>query len=289
MCITFIFLDYHGAFICAMLLHNSLLCMYLNYIDTTLRICVTHLPSAPALSYTYLTPSLQYEFSIFPHPWSRKHKCLALIKDNQVIGGICFRMFPTQGFTEIVFCAVTSNQQVKVGIRVCWHIQICQQSCCKALFCWWAEIIIRLFTPVMEIVTCTCENRCLDLFCITVWEQVNWSVLCDCVRTVVLICMCVHRCDVLFCVTVWEHVRWFFLCCCVWEQVCWTVWCDCEQVCWSVLVDCVRTGALICFVWLFVRTDVTISLVWLFVRAGVLNCFVWLCDYRTVDLCFVTL
>ncbi|KAK3578779.1 hypothetical protein CHS0354_035688 [Potamilus streckersoni] len=42
-----------------------------------------------------------------------KHKCLALIKENRVIGGICFRMFPTQGFTEIVFCAVTSNEQVK--------------------------------------------------------------------------------------------------------------------------------------------------------------------------------
>lgn len=45
----------------------------------------------------------------------RKHKCLALIKDNNVIGGICFRMFPTQGFSEIVFCAVTSNEQVKVS------------------------------------------------------------------------------------------------------------------------------------------------------------------------------
>ena len=32
----------------------------------------------------------------------------------KVIGGICFRMFPSQGFTEIVFCAVTSNEQVKV-------------------------------------------------------------------------------------------------------------------------------------------------------------------------------
>lgn len=31
-----------------------------------------------------------------------------------MIGGICFRMFPSQGFTEIVFCAVTSNEQVKV-------------------------------------------------------------------------------------------------------------------------------------------------------------------------------
>ncbi|NWX93705.1 KAT2A acetyltransferase, partial [Nothoprocta pentlandii] len=45
---------------------------------------------------------------------NRKHKTLALIKDGRVIGGICFRMFPTQGFTEIVFCAVTSNEQVKV-------------------------------------------------------------------------------------------------------------------------------------------------------------------------------
>lgn len=56
----------------------------------------------------------------------RKHKTLALIKDGRVIGGICFRMFPTQGFTEIVFCAVTSNEQVKVragrremGTHVC--------------------------------------------------------------------------------------------------------------------------------------------------------------------------
>lgn len=43
----------------------------------------------------------------------RKHKTLALIKDGRPIGGICFRMFPTQGFTEIVFCAVTSQEQVK--------------------------------------------------------------------------------------------------------------------------------------------------------------------------------
>lgn len=42
-----------------------------------------------------------------------KHKTLALIKNGRPIGGICFRMFPTQGFTEIVFCAVTSHLQVK--------------------------------------------------------------------------------------------------------------------------------------------------------------------------------
>lgn len=38
---------------------------------------------------------------------------MALVKDNSPIGGICFRTFATQGFTEIVFCAVTSSEQVK--------------------------------------------------------------------------------------------------------------------------------------------------------------------------------
>ncbi|CAH1105077.1 unnamed protein product, partial [Psylliodes chrysocephalus] len=42
-----------------------------------------------------------------------KHRTMALIKENRPIGGICFRPFQTQGFTEIVFCAVTSQEQVK--------------------------------------------------------------------------------------------------------------------------------------------------------------------------------
>ncbi|NXS02059.1 KAT2B acetyltransferase, partial [Oxylabes madagascariensis] len=53
-----------------------------------------------------------------------KHKTLALIKDGRVIGGICFRMFPSQGFTEIVFCAVTSNEQVKgYGTHLMNHLK----------------------------------------------------------------------------------------------------------------------------------------------------------------------
>ncbi|XP_005997841.1 histone acetyltransferase KAT2B isoform X2 [Latimeria chalumnae] len=53
-----------------------------------------------------------------------KHKTLALIKDGRVIGGICFRIFPTQGFTEIVFCAVTSNEQVKgYGTHLMNHLK----------------------------------------------------------------------------------------------------------------------------------------------------------------------
>jgi len=42
-----------------------------------------------------------------------KHRTLAIIKNGRPIGGICFRMFPTQGFSEVVFCAITSNEQVK--------------------------------------------------------------------------------------------------------------------------------------------------------------------------------
>lgn len=53
-----------------------------------------------------------------------KHRTLALIKDGRPIGGICFRMFPTQGFTEIVFCAVTSSEQVKgYGTHLMNHIK----------------------------------------------------------------------------------------------------------------------------------------------------------------------
>lgn len=54
----------------------------------------------------------------------RKHKTLALIKDNRPIGGICFRTFMTQSFTEIVFCAVTSNEQVKgYGTHLMNHLK----------------------------------------------------------------------------------------------------------------------------------------------------------------------
>lgn len=40
-----------------------------------------------------------------------KHKTLALLKDGVPIGGICFCPFVSQGFTEIVFCAVKVDQQ----------------------------------------------------------------------------------------------------------------------------------------------------------------------------------
>ncbi|KAG6440336.1 hypothetical protein O3G_MSEX001186 [Manduca sexta] len=53
-----------------------------------------------------------------------KHKTLALIKEGRPIGGICFRTFNSQGFSEIVFCAVTSNEQVKgYGTHLMNHLK----------------------------------------------------------------------------------------------------------------------------------------------------------------------
>ena len=53
-----------------------------------------------------------------------RHRTLALVKETHVIGGICFRMFPTQRFSEIVFCAVTSNEQVKgYGTHLMNHLK----------------------------------------------------------------------------------------------------------------------------------------------------------------------
>ncbi|KAK5581480.1 hypothetical protein RB653_001513 [Dictyostelium firmibasis] len=45
--------------------------------------------------------------------FDRFHHSLLIIKNNNVIGGICFRPFPQQGFIEIAFCAITSSEQVK--------------------------------------------------------------------------------------------------------------------------------------------------------------------------------
>ncbi|XP_050309764.1 histone acetyltransferase KAT2A [Anthonomus grandis grandis] len=53
-----------------------------------------------------------------------KHRTIALIKNNQPIGGICFRPFFTQGFTEIVFCALVSREQIKgYGTHMMNHLK----------------------------------------------------------------------------------------------------------------------------------------------------------------------
>jgi histone acetyltransferase len=61
----------------------------------------------------------------------RNHHSMCLLKKNKVIGGICFRPFPSQAFAEIVFCAITSSEQVKgYGTRIMNHLkeQVKQQK-----------------------------------------------------------------------------------------------------------------------------------------------------------------
>ena len=84
--------------------------------ESKLRFCWPYAVCTCSNEYNYISYCL---YTCYCHLFFiRKHKCLALVKDNNVIGGICFRMFPSQGFTEIVFCAVTSNEQVKVMIII---------------------------------------------------------------------------------------------------------------------------------------------------------------------------
>jgi len=53
--------------------------------------------------------------------FDRNHESMVILKREEkdgkltkkVIGGICFRQFESQKFTEIVFLAITSQQQVK--------------------------------------------------------------------------------------------------------------------------------------------------------------------------------
>jgi hypothetical protein len=43
-----------------------------------------------------------------------KHKNLALVKDGKPIGGICFRMFPTQGQNSFFLFVFFSRQKIGV-------------------------------------------------------------------------------------------------------------------------------------------------------------------------------
>uniref|UniRef100_A0A915PCA7 histone acetyltransferase n=1 Tax=Setaria digitata TaxID=48799 RepID=A0A915PCA7_9BILA len=65
--------------------------------------------------------------------FDNRHKNLVIVKKERgVIGGICFRQFPTQGFIEIVFCAVTANEQVKgYGTRLMNHLKDYHVGACQ--------------------------------------------------------------------------------------------------------------------------------------------------------------
>ncbi|CAG9782544.1 unnamed protein product [Diatraea saccharalis] len=73
--------------------------------------------------FSYQLPEMTKEY-ISQLVFDPKHKTLALIKEGKPIGGICFRTFNSQGFSEIVFCAVTSNEQVKgYGTHLMNHLK----------------------------------------------------------------------------------------------------------------------------------------------------------------------
>uniref|UniRef100_A0A915MZ22 Histone acetyltransferase n=1 Tax=Meloidogyne javanica TaxID=6303 RepID=A0A915MZ22_MELJA len=57
--------------------------------------------------------------------FDRSHKNLIIYKkDKGVIAGICYRLFQEQGFAEIVFCAVTADEQVKgYGTHMMNHLK----------------------------------------------------------------------------------------------------------------------------------------------------------------------
>jgi histone acetyltransferase len=44
----------------------------------------------------------------------RNHRSLVCLRDGKVIGGICFRPFPENGFLEIAFLAVSVDFQIRV-------------------------------------------------------------------------------------------------------------------------------------------------------------------------------
>lgn len=54
----------------------------------------------------------------------RRHRTLVALKDNKVVGGICYRPYFRQRFAEIAFCAVTSSEQVRgYGTRLMNHLK----------------------------------------------------------------------------------------------------------------------------------------------------------------------
>jgi len=56
--------------------------------------------------------------------FDRNHRSLCLLKNNNVVGGITFRPFHSQGFLEIAFCAIMSSEQVKgYGTHLMNHVK----------------------------------------------------------------------------------------------------------------------------------------------------------------------
>mmetsp|Transcript_13333 Transcript_13333/g.40338 ORF Transcript_13333/g.40338 Transcript_13333/m.40338 type:complete len:374 (+) Transcript_13333:120-1241(+) len=56
--------------------------------------------------------------------FDRRHESLAVLRKDEVFGGICYRAYPEQKFAEIAFCAITASEQVSgFGTRVMNHLK----------------------------------------------------------------------------------------------------------------------------------------------------------------------
>lgn len=57
--------------------------------------------------------------------FDRNHWSMAIVKRHyQVVGGITYRPFDTRGFGEIVFCAITGTEQVRVSMGYSnWYLR----------------------------------------------------------------------------------------------------------------------------------------------------------------------
>ncbi len=56
--------------------------------------------------------------------FDRRHRAIALCRGDLVVGGICYRPYPEQKFSEIAFCAITATEQVKgYGTRLMNHVK----------------------------------------------------------------------------------------------------------------------------------------------------------------------
>ena len=52
---------------------------------------------------------------------SRRHDNLIVLRGNKVIGGITYRMFQERNFVEIVFCTVSTDEQIHVCDFASFH------------------------------------------------------------------------------------------------------------------------------------------------------------------------
>lgn len=46
--------------------------------------------------------------------FDQEHKCMVILKNKEeIIGGVCYKLFKSQEFAEIVFLAISNSQQIQ--------------------------------------------------------------------------------------------------------------------------------------------------------------------------------